>query len=141
MSNTNGNDILSVSQATWYAFGRQDAEHNPKVDVFAFGQFYAAQRATVGQSIQDAFATYVASLEAAEAEANADIWQEVREFSAASPNGFVASRVSARLACGHWSTPVHQMSSDWDFPYEEHQCPEGCGWVQYDQRVRDQLVK
>jgi hypothetical protein len=60
MSNSNdNNDRLS---ATWYAFGRQDAAHNPLVDVFAFGVFYAEQRATAGQSIQDAFATYVAGL-------------------------------------------------------------------------------
>jgi len=50
------NDKLA---ATWYAFGRQDAEHNPLVDVFDFGVFYAAQRHGRGQSIQDAFATYV----------------------------------------------------------------------------------
>lgn len=50
------NDKLA---ATWYAFGRQDAEHNPLVDVFDFGVFYAAQRTSHGRSIQDAFATYV----------------------------------------------------------------------------------
>lgn len=57
MSNDN-----NIQCATWYAFGRQDANHDPRVDVFAFGVFYDAQRGVTGQSIQDAFATYVAGL-------------------------------------------------------------------------------
>ena len=110
----------------------------PLVDVFAFADFYVAQRATAGQSIQDAFTTYVASVTP---QPDQDIWQEHREFSAASPTGFLSARLSARLACGHWATPVHPMSSDWDFPYEEHECPTCHTWQQYDQRVRDHLVK
>ena len=63
MSSTMSNDItINRVSATWYAWGRQDAEHNPLVDVFAFADFYVAQRATAGQSIQDAFTTYVASV-------------------------------------------------------------------------------
>jgi hypothetical protein len=137
MSNTMSNDInLNRVSATWYAWGRQDAEHNPLVDVFAFADFYVAQRATAGRSIQDAFTVYLASLAPVIADSDDDIiWQEVREFSAASPSGYTVTRLSARLACGHWSSPVHEMSSDWDFPEEEHQCPEGCGLVHYDQRV------
>lgn len=57
MSNDNDATI-----ATWYAWGRQDAQHDPRVDVFAFGTFYAEQRATAGRSVQDAFAAYVAGL-------------------------------------------------------------------------------
>jgi hypothetical protein len=55
------NDNIDYS-AVWYAYGRQDAEYNPLVDVFAFATFYVAQRATRGQSVQDAFATYVAKV-------------------------------------------------------------------------------
>ena len=67
------------------------------------------------------------------------IWQEHQEFSAASWGGYTITGLSARLACGHWSKPVHEASSDWDFPHEGHQCPEGCGLVNYDSRVIDQL--
>jgi hypothetical protein len=62
MTMSNNSIEINRASATWYAWGRQDAEHNPKVDVFAFAEFYLAQRHTAGQSIQDAFATYVAGL-------------------------------------------------------------------------------
>jgi hypothetical protein len=59
------NDIDSLhTSALWYAWGRQDAQHTPGVDVFAFADQYAAIAAAGGHrpSIQDAFATYVAGL-------------------------------------------------------------------------------
>ena len=40
--------------AIWYAWGRNDAERT-RTDVFAFGEFYVAQRSTRGQSVQDAY--------------------------------------------------------------------------------------
>ena len=133
------NDKLA---ATWYAFGRQDAEHNPLVDVFDFGVFYASQRHGRGQSIQDAFVTYLASLAPVIADSDDDIiWQVHEEFSCTSTSGYTTTGLSARLACGHWATPVHEASSNWDFPHEAQNCPEGCGWINYDQRVIDHLTK
>jgi len=43
--------------ATWYAWGRNDAE-GTSTDVFVFGEFYAAQRPVRGQSVQDAYAEF-----------------------------------------------------------------------------------
>lgn len=49
--------------------------------------------------------------------------------------------VSALLSCGHYARPVHQVSSDWDFPADPHDCPEGCGPRQYDVRLQAQLLQ
>ena len=81
-----------------------------------------------------------AEARALEASNNAVIWREHQEFSAASTTGYTTTGLSALLTCGHFSSPVHEASSDWDFPYEEHQCPTCGAWVQYDQRVRDHLA-
>lgn len=32
------------------------------------------------------------------------------------------------LACGHYGSPVFECSSTWDFPDDEHKCPE-CGKI------------
>lgn len=46
------------------------------------------------------------------------------------------SMVSVLLTCGHYSAPIPQRSSVWDFPDEAHICPEGCGDRQLDIRYQ-----
>jgi hypothetical protein len=47
--------------------------------------------------------------------------------------------VSALLACGHWASPVHEASSDWDFAGEPRYCPACCHLVQMDPRLQAAL--
>lgn len=47
--------------------------------------------------------------------------------------------VSALLACGHWASPVHEASSDWDFTGEPRYCPTCCHLVQMDPRLQAAL--
>jgi len=53
----NNTDILDRTSATWYAWGRNDAE-GTTTDVLAFADFYVAQRKSRGQSVQDAYKTF-----------------------------------------------------------------------------------
>jgi hypothetical protein len=47
----------------------------------------------------------------------------------------------ALLTCGHYSSAVHEYSSDWDFPADSHICPT-CGEDrQYDLRVQAILME
>jgi hypothetical protein len=51
-------ESVARTSATWYAWGRNDAE-GTTTDVFAFAAFYEAQRTSRGQSVQDAYKTFV----------------------------------------------------------------------------------
>jgi hypothetical protein len=53
----NNTPILDLTSATWYAWGRNDAE-GTTTDVFAFADYYVSQRPLRGQSIQDAYTTF-----------------------------------------------------------------------------------
>lgn len=73
-------ESLARTSATWYAWGRNDAE-GTSVDVFKFAEFYEAQRTSRGQSVQDAFKTFVADLPASTRDkmiAQAQTWQAGR---------------------------------------------------------------
>jgi hypothetical protein len=50
-------ETVARISATWYAWGRNDAE-GTSTDVFEFGKFYEAQRTSRGQSVQDAYKTF-----------------------------------------------------------------------------------
>lgn len=70
-----------------------------------------------------------------------DIWRTRSEFNACASDGWQNTGLSALLRCGHWSEYVHDCSSDWDFPEDQHFCPEGCGLVNYDERVIQHLAR
>jgi hypothetical protein len=44
------------------------------------------------------------------------------------------------LTCGHYSRPIFNASSQWDFPDDEHRCPT-CGQArQWDLRVQAEVM-
>ncbi len=43
----------------------------------------------------------------------------------------------AMLTCGHYSPPIFDRSSTWDFTHEEQNCPHGCAPVFFIQEVQD----
>jgi hypothetical protein len=77
---TISNEQLERTSATWYAWGRNDAE-GTATHVFDFADFYVAQRTSRGQSVQDAYKTFVADVAPTTATkvAQAKVWQAERQ--------------------------------------------------------------
>lgn len=54
-------------------------------------------------------------------------------------DGTVSIGRCGRLTCGHFTSPVHPASSQWDFPSDAHRCSTCGAEVQLDLRLQAAL--